>query len=134
MEGCVAIARVRIIRVVVSLLGMTSVLRGFGREDPVREAGILEGVRGLGLVRRLGRNWVRLGLRLRLVALAGRLRLVAARVGLLGLRLTLLRLVILLRLGLIGLRLGLIGLLGREGIREIRRGVASRLSARGLVG
>src|SRR6187551_2092395 len=88
-------------RLVVILLGLGRGLRGFGREDPVREASILEGVRGLGLVRRLGRNWVRLarsrtarlGGRLRLVALAWvwvlrRLRLVALpRVGLLGLRL-----------------------------------------------
>jgi len=149
LEGCVAVARVGIFRVVVSLLGMGRGLRGFGREDPVREASILEGVRGLGLVRRLGRNWVRLarsrtarlGGRLRLVALAWvlrRLRLVALpRVGLLGLRLiALLRLVILLRLRLIArrLRLRLIGLLGREGIGEVWCGVASRRGTRGLVG
>ena len=93
LEGCVAIARIGIIRVAVFLLGVARVLRGFGREDPVWEAGILEGVRGAGSgwYAGLGRNWsltARLGLRLRLVALAWVLRwlwLVALpRVGLSG--------------------------------------------------
>src|SRR6187551_387754 len=106
-------------RLVVILLGLGRGLRGFGREDPVREASILEGVRGLGLVRRLGRNWARLA-RSRTARLGRRLRLVALpRVGLLGLR-------------LIALRLRLIGLLGREGIGEVWCGVASRRGTRGL--
>ena len=154
LEGCVAITRVgSIVRVAVFLLGMARVLRGFGREDSVWEAGILEGVRGawLRLVCRLGRNWARLawsltarlGLRLRLVALAWVLRwlwlvglprvlrLVALlRLGLVAL--LRLRLVALLRL--IALRLGLIGLLGWERIREVRSVIAPRRSALGVVG
>src|SRR5687768_7693358 len=81
LEGCVAVTRVAIVGVVVFLLGMTSLLRGFGREDAVWETRILESVRGVVWVRlvcRLRRNrarlaWsltARLGLWLRLVALA----------------------------------------------------------------
>ena len=125
---------------------MSRGLRGFGREDPVWEARILEGVRGVGSGwyagwAGIGLAWLGAGRLGWAEAAAGSLawvlrrRLVALpRVGLLGLRLiALLRLVILLRLRLIALRLGLIGLLGREGIWEVWCGVASRRGP-GLVG
>jgi hypothetical protein len=126
-EGGVAQACVGITCVGESSLGIIRGLRRLGREDALWKTCILERSRvaRLGLIGRLARDrTARLGRWLRLVALP--------RIGLgLGLRSLLrLRLVVLLRLMVaLRLRLRLIGL-GREGIREVRGGVASRWAAR----